>query len=113
MAKLVEAILAFFQWFAIQVGIGGALGLLAFAFVSAVAWRLYTDKREDQKRLQELSEKNRTIEILQRELNHYKAKELVHHYGISLVDAYHYIGIEPPSPGGALSTGQTQEARHD
>jgi len=94
MSKLIQAILDFFKWFAEQASFEGALFGIVVVFFAAAGMRLYFDRRADMKRLEELREKNRTIDILRRELDYYKAKEVVREYGLSLDEALRCIGAE-------------------
>lgn len=83
----VEAILDFFRWLALQIGVDQAIGI-AFALLPvALGWWVYKDRRTDRQRIEELVERNRTIQVLERELTYYKARELARSSGLTFEQA--------------------------
>lgn len=94
--SVVQAVLDFFRWLAEHIGIDQAIGMAFALLVIAFAWRVYNDRRKDKARIEELMERNRTIEILERELAYYKAKELTHASGISFEEARKLVGKGRP-----------------
>ena len=90
--SVVQAVLDFFRWLAERIGVDQAIGITFVLLVLAVAWRVYNDRRKDKARIEELTERNRTIEILERELAYYKAKELAHSAGLSFEEARKLVG---------------------
>lgn len=67
-ASFVEGVLEFFRWLAQQIGIDRAIGIAFAAILLGMAWRVYTDRRKDRDRADELAERNRAIHVLEREL---------------------------------------------
>lgn len=86
-ASFVEGVLQFFRWLAEQIGIGRAMGMVFAIILLGMAWRLYTDRRKDRDRAEELDERNRTIQVLERELAYYKVRELAGTNGLSFEEA--------------------------
>lgn len=85
--SVVEVVLEFFRWLAEQIGVDRAIGSV-FAFILlGMAWRIYTDRRKDKDRAEELAERNRTIHVLERELAYSKARELALANGLSFEEA--------------------------
>lgn len=86
-SSAVEALLDFFRWLALQIGIDQAIGIALVLLLVASVWRVYTDRRSDRQRIEELVERNRTIQVLERELTYYKARELARSSGLSFEEA--------------------------
>jgi type II secretory pathway component PulJ len=85
--SFVEGVLQFFRWLAEQVGIDRAIGIVFGSILLGMAWRVYTDRRKDRDRAEELAERNRTIQVLERELAYYKVRELAGTSGLSFEEA--------------------------
>lgn len=86
-ASFVEGVLQFFRWLTEQTGIDRAIAIVFASVLLGMAWRIYTDRRKDRDRAEELGERNRTIQVLERELAYYKVRELAGTNGLSFEEA--------------------------
>jgi hypothetical protein len=102
--NVVGTVLDFFRWMAERAGIDRAIGV-GFAFtLLGIGWRIYIDRRRDKDRTDDVTERNRTIHVLERELVYVKARELALASGMSLDEAHRIVSslsMHPVQPSSA------------